>query len=101
AYFQTIYRRLGVLLTLEDDDGESRYNPVLPAVVEELKQLGLLEVSDGALCGFPPASTNRQAPRQPLIGRKADGGYGYAATDLATIRHRVRDLGANTILYVV
>ena len=28
----------------------------------------------------------------PLIIRKSDGGYGYATTDLATIRHRVHDL---------
>jgi len=29
------------------------------------------------------------------------GGYGYATTDLAAIRHRTRDLGADRILYVV
>ena len=101
AYFQHVYRRLGVLLIPEDEDGESRYNPVLASIVDELKQLGLLEVSDGALCVFPPGFTNRQGQRQPLIVRKADGGYGYAATDLATIRLRARDLGATRILYVV
>src|SRR5262245_27489469 len=101
AYFQHVYRRLEVLLTPEDDDGESRYNPILASIVDELKQLGLLEVSDGALCVFPPGFTNRQGQRQPLIVRKADGGYGYAATDLATIRLRARDLGATRILYVV
>ena len=37
----------------------------------------------------------------PLIIRKSDGGYGYATTDLATIRHRVRDLHADRILYVI
>ena len=37
----------------------------------------------------------------PLIVRKADGGCGYAATDLAAIRYRVRELGAERILYVV
>jgi arginyl-tRNA synthetase len=33
--------------------------------------------------------------------RKKDGGYGYDTTDLATIRHRTRDLHADRILYVV
>jgi arginyl-tRNA synthetase len=33
--------------------------------------------------------------------RKKDGGYGYDTTDLATIRHRIRDLKADRILYVV
>src|SRR4029453_4228495 len=64
AYFQHVYRRLGVLLIPEDDDGESRYNPVLASIVDELKQLGLLEVSDGALCVFPPGFTNRTGPGQ-------------------------------------
>src|SRR5690625_3268718 len=32
--------------------------------------------------------------------RKSDGGYGYDPTDLATIRHRIRCLGADRILYV-
>jgi arginyl-tRNA synthetase len=37
----------------------------------------------------------------PLIIRKSDGGYGYATTDLATIRYRVRDLKAHRVLYVI
>jgi arginyl-tRNA synthetase len=36
-----------------------------------------------------------------MIVRKRDGGFGYAATDLAAIRRRVRDLHANRIIYVV
>jgi arginyl-tRNA synthetase len=36
-----------------------------------------------------------------MIVRKGDGGYGYASTDLATIRHRVDVTGADRILYVV
>jgi arginyl-tRNA synthetase len=37
----------------------------------------------------------------PLIVRKSDGGFGYAATDLAAIRHRVGELGATRLVYVV
>jgi arginyl-tRNA synthetase len=33
--------------------------------------------------------------------QKSDGGYGYAATDLAAIRDRVERIGATRILYVV
>ena len=33
--------------------------------------------------------------------RKSDGGYGYAATDLAAIRDRLQQVGASRILYVV
>ena len=37
----------------------------------------------------------------PLIIRKSDGGYGYATTDLATIRYRVDELHADRMLYVI
>jgi arginyl-tRNA synthetase len=36
-----------------------------------------------------------------MIVQKRDGGFGYAATDLAALRHRVSDLGATRVLYVV
>lgn len=101
AYFQTVYERLDVLLTVDDIVGESSYNDDLPGVVADLDAQGLLVVDDGADCVFPPGFTNRDGEPQPMIVRKADGGYGYAATDLATIRHRVDDTGASQILYVV
>ena len=58
-------------------------------------------MSDGALCVFLDGYTGREGKPVPLIIRKSDGGYGYATTDLATIRHRVRDLDADRILYVI
>ena len=94
AYFLTVYERLGVLLTEQDFFGESFYNDQLQSVVDELDQLGLLQVSDGARCVFPAGYKNRQGEPLPLIVQKTDGGFGYAATDLATIRRRLRVLGA-------
>ena len=58
-------------------------------------------VSDGALCVFLDGFTGREGKPVPLIIRKSDGGYGYGTTDLATIRHRVRDLHADRVLYVI
>jgi arginyl-tRNA synthetase len=101
AYFLTVYERLGVLLTEQDFFGESFYNDQLQSVVDELDQLGLLQVSDGARCVFPAGYKNRQGEPLPLIVQKTDGGFGYAATDLATIRRRLRVLGATRLLYVV
>lgn len=100
-YFMTVYDRLGVRLTKADFVGESYYNDQLESVVDELDQLGLLRESEGAECVFPKGFTNRDGEPLPLIVRKRDGGFGYTATDLATIRHRVRDLGATRLLYVV
>jgi arginyl-tRNA synthetase len=101
SYFSDAYTRLDVSLTPDDYAGESSYNDVLDDVVAELQSLGLLTVDDGALCAFPPGFTGRDDEPLPLIVRKADGGYGYAATDLAALRHRIRDLGATELLYVV
>jgi arginyl-tRNA synthetase len=93
--FNAAYARLGVLLTDDDLAGESMYNDDLPSVVADLERSGVTVVDDGALCVFVDGFA------APMIVRKSDGGFGYSATDLAAIRHRVRDLHAGRIVYVV
>jgi arginyl-tRNA synthetase len=100
-YFNRVYSTLGVTLTDADLAGESTYNDELAQICDELEQRGIATISDGALCVFLDGYTGREGKPQPLIIRKSDGGYGYATTDLATIRHRVRDLGADRCLYVI
>ncbi|HVJ94448.1 MAG TPA: arginine--tRNA ligase, partial [Labilithrix sp.] len=101
SYFGKIYERLGVKLQSSDVCGESFYNPMLPKVVDDLRSAGLLQESDGAECVFPSGFASKEGTPLPLIIRKKDGGYGYAATDLAAVRHRTNTLGANRILVVV
>ncbi|MGH9046659.1 MAG: arginine--tRNA ligase, partial [Acidimicrobiales bacterium] len=101
AYFDEVYAKLGVLLTDDDIRGESSYNPLLPGVVADLAATGLLVEDAGAQCVFAPGFTNRNGDPLPLIVQKSDGGFGYAATDLACIRDRVDRIGATSILYVV
>jgi arginyl-tRNA synthetase len=96
-----VYELLGVLLTPQDVLGESFYNPLLPVVVSELDEKGLLVENDGALCVFPEGFANRNGEPLPLIVRKSDGGYGYPATDLASVRDRTGRLGATRLVYVV
>jgi arginyl-tRNA synthetase len=100
-HIDEVYAMLGVLLTDADVAGESMYNPLLPVVVEELAERGLLVEDDGAQCVFPDGFTNRQGDPLPLIVRKSDGGYGYPATDLACVRDRTERRGAATLIYVV
>jgi arginyl-tRNA synthetase len=100
-YFNRIYSTLGVTLTDDDLAGESTYNADLPGICDELEAKGLATMSDGALCVFLDGYTGREGKPQPLIIRKSDGGYGYATTDLATIRHRVERLDADRCLYVI
>ncbi len=100
-YFHRIYDMLDVTLADEHLAGESTYNDQLESVCEDLEADGIARISDGALCVFPEGFTGRDEQPLPLIIRKSDGGYGYATTDLAAVRHRVRDLGADRIAYVV
>ena len=100
-YYNTIYARLGVTLTDADLAPESFYNAMLADVCDELQAKGVAVISDGALCAFPPGFTGRDGRPLPLILRKTDGGYGYATTDMAAIRYRIRDLHANRLIYVV
>jgi arginyl-tRNA synthetase len=101
AYFNRIYGMLGVGLRDEHLAGESTYNGDLAAVCDELEQAGIATMSEGALCVFLEGFTGREGKPVPLIIRKSDGGYGYGTTDLATVRHRVRDLHADRMLYVI
>ena len=101
AYFNTIYATLDVTLTDADLAGESSYNDELAEICDELEAAGIATISEGALCVFLDGYTGREGKPVPLIIRKSDGGYGYATTDLATIRHRIRDLGADRVLYVI
>jgi arginyl-tRNA synthetase len=100
-HFREVYDRLGILLSDDDIAGESSFNDELDDVADDLTAKGLARVDDGALCAFPPGFTGRDGEPLPLIVRKSDGGYGYAATDLAALRHRVRDLHAARLVYVV
>ncbi len=93
--FNEAYARLGVLLTDADLAGESMYNDDLTSVVADLEADGTAVIDDGALCVFVEGFNS------PMIVRKRDGGFGYAATDLAAIRHRVGKLHANRLIYVV
>jgi arginyl-tRNA synthetase len=101
VYFEEVYAKLGVLLTRDDVRGESFYNDLLPVVVEELDEDGMLVESDGARCVFLDGYTNREGDPLPLIVQKSDGGYGYAASDLACLRDRFGRLDADLALYVV
>ena len=101
VYFEDVYSRLDVRLVDEDAVGESFYNPFLTGIAEDLEQRGIAVRSNGALCVFFDGVLGPDGEPVPLIVQKSDGGFGYAATDLAAIRHRVDDLHADQILYVV
>jgi len=92
--------------------GESFYNDMLPGLVDEFLEKGLARESNGAVCVFsdeekPPGDDPFKVHREqgwtdnPAIIRKADGGFLYATTDLATIKYRIDEWNADQIWYVV
>lgn len=92
--FNRMYMRLNV--RFDHTLGESFYNDKMQAVVDALKEQGLLEESDGALVvrlddeGMPPC----------LIIKK-DGTTIYPTRDLATAIYRHDVMQAERLLYVV
>ncbi|MHC4561657.1 MAG: arginine--tRNA ligase [Planctomycetota bacterium] len=97
---QQVYDRLGVQLTYDDVCGESFYNNDLADVLTDLAAKGLLRESQGAQCVFLDELKNKDGEITPFLVQKSDGGYLYATTDLAAVRHRVGPLGGERLLYV-
>jgi arginyl-tRNA synthetase len=95
--YSAIYALLDVQLI---ERGESFYNPYLPEVIKDLESQGLIAVSEGAKCLFLEGFTGRDEAPLPMIVQKSDGGYNYATTDLAAMRHRVRVEKADRIIIV-
>jgi arginyl-tRNA synthetase len=100
-HFEKVFARLGVTMTPADTRGESFYNPFLPEIAADLEKRGVASIGNGALCVFPEGFKNRDGAPLPVIVRKSDGGFGYAATDLAALRFRAQELRGTRILYVV
>lgn len=107
---QKIYDRLDV--SFDHWLGESFFNDRLSGLVEELLASGLARESSGAVCifssgegpdGKDPFRIHKEQgwTDNPAIIRKADGGFLYATTDLATVEYRIEEWKADEIWYVV
>ncbi|NWK56679.1 arginine--tRNA ligase [Verrucomicrobiaceae bacterium N1E253] len=94
---QGIYDRLDV--QFDYWYGESYYNERLAPLVDDMLEQGVARESEGAICVFFDGEAKLKD--KPTIIRKADGGFLYATTDLATIDFRVEEWQADQIWYVV
>jgi arginyl-tRNA synthetase len=103
-----VYRRLGIL-PFDHEHGESFYNPMLPAVVDDMLAMGIAVESDGAIVipnaagNIPPAPKPGEHLTEdpPAILRKRDGAFTYTTSDLATIHYRMEHHAPDSMLYVV
>ncbi|MGW2022741.1 arginine--tRNA ligase [Streptomyces decoyicus] len=100
-YFYSVFNKLDMDIQDPDVVGESGYNDMLEETCRLLEESGVAVRSEGALCVFFDDVKGPDGNPVPLIVKKTNGGYGYAATDLSAIRDRVQNLSADTLLYVV
>ncbi|MQS35042.1 arginine--tRNA ligase [Streptomyces katsurahamanus] len=100
-YFYSVFDKLDMEIHDPDVVGESGYNEMLDDTCRLLEESGVAVRSEGALCVFFDDVKGPDGNPTPLIVKKSNGGYGYAATDLSAIRDRVQILGADTLVYVV
>jgi arginyl-tRNA synthetase len=92
--FKRTYELLGV--SFDHYLGESFYNDKMQAVIDELREKGLLVESEGAEVVDLSAWD-----MPPCIIRKSDGATIYATRDLAAALYRHDVLGAEHLIYVV
>ena len=91
--YNKIYDRLDV--NFDYYYGESFYNDMMPAVLEELKEKGIAREDQGALVVF---FENDKLP--PAIVQKKDGSFLYTTSDLATMKFRKDELNVNEAVYL-
>jgi arginyl-tRNA synthetase len=100
--FQTIYDRLGITV---EERGESYYNDLIPPLITELENRGLVVPSSTESDGVVKTAkvifcTEKMGNVPPLMVQKSDGGYGYDSTDMACIYHRLVLNRGDWVIYV-
>ncbi len=94
-------RDLNAIVLPEHTAGESAYAEALGPLVDDLLSRGVAEISQGAAIVRVDDLEPGPPPAPPVLIRKSDGGYLYATTDMAAIRHRCQTLKADRVVYVV
>jgi arginyl-tRNA synthetase len=90
--FDNIYKRLDVKIV---ERGESFYQPLMPSVVADLEQKGVVTVEEGRKVVFVPNEP------VPLTVEKSDGGFTYDTSDITALKHRIEDERGDWVIYVV
>lgn len=94
--FEKQYQLLDV--SFDEHLGESFYKEALGPLVERLLQEKIAQESEGAIVIFFPEEPT--LADKPFLVRKADGGFLYATTDIATLEYREKSWHPDAIWYV-
>ncbi|WP_417897099.1 arginine--tRNA ligase [Bacillus haimaensis] len=93
--FQRIYDLLGI--EFDSFNGEAFYNDKMETIINRLKELKLLTLSDGA----EVVELDESLALPPCLIRKSDGATLYATRDLAAAFYRKKKYNFAKALYVV
>ena len=93
--FNRVYDMLGI--TFDSYAGESFYSDKMPAVIEELKEKGLLQESRGAQI----VDLESMGISTPAVIQKSDGSSLYATRDIAAAIYRKQTYDFYKCIYVV
>ncbi|MCL2170744.1 MAG: arginine--tRNA ligase [Defluviitaleaceae bacterium] len=94
ADYEIIYKRLGNI-TFDSFNGESFYNDKMAAVVDELRDCGIMVESDGAMI---VDLENHKMP--PCLILKRDGSTLYPTRDIASAFYRKKEYNFHKAIYV-
>ena len=94
SFFMKIYKRLGI--TFDSYNGEAFYNDKMQPVIDELKEKGLLEESQGAMI-----VDLSKYDLNPALIQKSDGTSLYITRDLAAAIYRKKTYNFVQSLYVM
>lgn len=92
--FNEVYTRLGI--AFDDLNGESFYSPLIPKVVEELREKNLLQESQGA-----QIVDLEEKNLPPAMILKSDGTTIYASRDITAVLYRIAHYDFDKNIYVV
>ncbi len=94
AEYALTYDVLGI--KFDSYKGESFYHEMNEETLAILRELNIIENSDGAQVVFFDETDNLH----PLIVRKKDGGFNYATSDLSSVRYKLENHHVNRVIYV-
>src|SRR3989344_353486 len=95
--FDDIYRKLGV--EFEHEYGESDYEKMMPAIIEEALDTGVAVKGEGGALIVKFEKDGKEF-MPPAMLKKSDGTTTYFTRDLATIRRRLDEPDLRSDLYV-
>lgn len=95
--YNKIYKLLGVNIECK---GESFYRHLLSPIVLLCEKKKIVSISNQAKCIYIDGFLNVDNKPLPVIIKKADNGFNYATTEIATLYYRIKYHKPDKIIYV-